>query len=73
MQPEVYTSGADLKVQDAALVDILDRLLETGVVLNADLTLTLAGVDLVYICLKALICSADRAEALGAAPQGLLT
>jgi hypothetical protein len=46
--------------QEASLLDLLDNLLEKGVVLNADLILALANVDLVYIRLAALICAADR-------------
>jgi gas vesicle protein GvpA/GvpJ/GvpM family len=40
-----------------SLVDLLDRVLATGVVLSGDLTLCLAGVDLVTIRLRALITS----------------
>jgi hypothetical protein len=39
-----------------ALVDLLDRLLEGGVVLTGELTLAVADVDLVRISLRALIC-----------------
>lgn len=47
-----------------ALVDLLDRLLGTGVVLAGDITISLTGVDLVQIKLHALITSvrADMAE-----------
>lgn len=45
---------------DATLLDVLDNLLNNGVVLNADLILALADVDLVYIRLSALLCAADR-------------
>jgi hypothetical protein len=38
-----------------ALVDLLDRLLDGGVVLVGDLTLSIADVDLVHIGLRALI------------------
>lgn len=44
-----------------ALVDLLDRLLGTGVVLAGDVTISLSGVDLVEIKLHALI-SSVRAE-----------
>jgi hypothetical protein len=40
-----------------ALVDLLDRLLGTGVVLAGDVVISLAGVDLVLISLRALISS----------------
>lgn len=45
---------------DASLLDVLDNLLNKGVVLNADLVLALADVDLVYVRLSALLCAADR-------------
>ena len=47
--------------QDISLVDLLDRLLGAGVVLSGDITISLAGVDLVEIRLHALITSV-RAE-----------
>ena len=40
-----------------ALVDLLDRLLGTGVVLAGDVVISLAGVDLVEVRLHALITS----------------
>jgi hypothetical protein len=45
---------------DRTLLDVVDNLLNNGVMLNADLTLALANVDLVYIRLSALLCAADR-------------
>ena len=45
---------------DSSLLDVLDNLLNRGVVLNADIILALADVDLVYIRLSALLCAADR-------------
>lgn len=41
--------------QQIALVDLLDRLLGTGVVLSGDILISLAGVDLVEVRLRALI------------------
>jgi hypothetical protein len=45
---------------DSSLLDVLDNLLNRGVVLNAEIVLALAGVDLVYLRLSALLCAADR-------------
>lgn len=49
---------------DIALVDLLDRLLGTGVVVAGDVVISLAGVDLVQVRLHALITSvrADMAR-----------
>ena len=54
---------------EIALVDLLDRLLGTGVVLSGDIVISLSGVDLVQISLRALITTV-RAEmsAIGEAP-----
>ncbi len=45
---------------DTSLLDVLDNLLNQGVVLNAELILALANVDLIFIRLSALVCAADR-------------
>ncbi|MEX0429383.1 gas vesicle protein [Nocardioides sp. DS6] len=51
-----------------ALVDLVDRLLGSGVVLAGDLVISLAGVDLVQIRLHALIASV-RAEMAEGRPR----
>lgn len=50
---------------DVTLVDLLDRLLDKGVVIGGDVVLSVAGVDLVYLSLRALIASVDTATTLG--------
>jgi hypothetical protein len=45
---------------DASLLDLLDRLLDKGVMANGDLTIGVAGVDLIYVRLAALLCAADQ-------------
>jgi hypothetical protein len=45
---------------ESTLLDLVDNLLSKGVVINADLILALANVDLVYVRLSALLCAADR-------------
>lgn len=49
-----------LDTPDASLLDLVDNLLDKGVVLDAELVLGLAGVDLVYVRLAALLSAADR-------------
>lgn len=46
--------------EDASLLDIVDNLLNKGVVLNGDLTIALAQVDLIYARLSLLLSAADR-------------
>lgn len=50
---------------DIALIDLLDRLLDGGVVLSGDITLAVADVDLVYVGLRALVSSVAAAERAG--------
>jgi hypothetical protein len=47
-----------------ALSELLDRALNKGVVLWGDATISVAGVDLIYIGLKVLLASVDTAERL---------
>jgi hypothetical protein len=49
-----------LDAPDATVLDVLDHLLNKGVMLNADVTLGVAGIDLIYLRLSALLAAADR-------------
>jgi hypothetical protein len=53
-------AGRIIDEDESSLVDLIDNLLSKGVMLNADLILALADVDLIYIRLSALLCAADR-------------
>lgn len=53
--------------KDIALIDILDVILDKGVAIKADLVISIAGVDLVYLDLRLLIASV---ESLVQAQQG---
>ena len=48
-----------LQPSQISLVDLLDRLLSTGVVLTGEVTLSIADIDLVTISLRALLASAS--------------
>jgi hypothetical protein len=54
---------------DTSLVDVIDGLLNKGVVLRADVILALANVDLVYLRLSALLCAADRVSGATGKPR----
>ncbi len=43
-----------------SLLDLVDNLLNQGVVIHGEVTIGLAGIDLVYLRLSALLCAADR-------------
>jgi hypothetical protein len=49
--------------RDVALVDLIDRLLSGGVVLTGDITLSIADVDLVDLCLRVLITPSEERPA----------
>ena len=50
--------------EQLALSELLDRALNKGVVLWGEATISVAGVDLVYVGLKILLASVDTAERL---------
>jgi hypothetical protein len=49
----------------ASLVDILDRVLDKGLVVAGDIKISLAEVELLTIRIRLLICSIDKAEQIG--------
>jgi gas vesicle structural protein len=48
--------------EQVTLVDLVDRVLNKGVVLTGDLTLAVADVDLVYVGLRVLLASIPTLE-----------
>ncbi len=57
---ELRTATNNPYDDDVGLVELLDRVLDTGVVVVGDLQLSVAGVDLVYINLRLLITSSEK-------------
>jgi hypothetical protein len=53
-------ADAVLDAPDAGVLDVLDRVLTKGVVATGDVTMGVAGVDLIYLRLSALLCATDR-------------
>lgn len=53
-------SALILGAEEASLLDIVDNVLNKGVVLSGDITIGLAQVDLIYARLSLLLCAADR-------------
>jgi hypothetical protein len=51
-----------VKEKEVTLLDLLDRILNKGVILWGDITLSVADVDLVYLGLKVLLASVETAE-----------
>jgi len=79
--PPVYTSGRGevlvgkrtgdfeisppLEGQHISLCETLDRVLNTGVVVHGDITISVANIDLIYIGLRALLTSVETARQSG--------
>jgi Gas vesicle protein len=57
--------GGALQRQPQGLVDILDKILDKGLVVAGDVKVSLANVELLTIQLRLVICSIDKAEAIG--------
>ena len=51
---------------DVPLVELVDRLLNRGVVLTGELTISVAGVDLIYLGLSVVLSSVDTIRRSGA-------
>jgi hypothetical protein len=45
---------------DTSLLELVDNVLTKGVVIDGEVVLGLADVDLIYVRISALLCSADR-------------
>ena len=54
--------AASLTGDDTSLLDLVDSLLGKGVVVDGEVVLGLAGVDLIYLRLAALLAAADRVQ-----------
>ncbi|MEA2599446.1 MAG: hypothetical protein QOF89_438 [Acidobacteriota bacterium] len=49
-----------LDSSEVSLLDTVDNLLNRGVVLTGEVVIGLAGIDLIYLQLSAVLCAADR-------------
>lgn len=57
-KPERRMSGDD----DLALVDLVNRVLDKGAVISGDVTISVAGVDLIYLGLNVILSSIESAR-----------
>ena len=48
-----------------SVIDILDRVLDKGLVVAGDISISLANVELLTIRIRLLVCSIDKAEQIG--------
>jgi hypothetical protein len=59
------TSMIEGQGRSSGLVDVLDRVLDKGLVVAGDIKVSLAEVELLTIRIRLLICSIDKAEQIG--------
>jgi hypothetical protein len=55
--------------QEVTLLELVDRVLHKGVVVTGDITLSVAGIDLVYVGLRLLLASAGTVDRLREGPS----
>ena len=56
------------KSKNVTLLEVLDRVLNKGVVISGDLVISVADIDLVYLGLKLLLSSVETMEKYRGAP-----
>src|ERR1044071_8915109 len=59
------TSLSEGQGRSTGLVDVLDRVLDKGLVVAGDIKVSLAEVELLTIRIRLLVCSIDKAEQIG--------
>ena len=52
-------------MQSSSLVEVLERVLDKGVVIAGDISISLAEVELLKIKIRLVICSVDKAKEIG--------
>ena len=60
MSRERTQAAAIIDTADASLLEIIDHVLNKGVMVHGELFLGVAGVDLIYLRVSALLCAADK-------------
>ncbi len=60
--------GSEIQVgrhQASGLVDVLDRVLDKGLVVAGDIKVSLAEVELLTVRIRLIVCSIDKAQEIG--------
>ena len=53
-------SNSAARLQEVTLLDLLDRVIDRGVILAGDVTLSVSQVDLIYLGLRMLLAPVER-------------
>jgi hypothetical protein len=56
---------------DLTLLDLLDRVVKNGVIIEGDVTLSLANIDLIYLSFRLLVASVAKLESVTGERFGL--
>ena len=65
----IVVAAQVLDPPESTVLDVIDSLLNKGVMANGDVTLGVAGVDLIYLRLSSILCAADRIKLPIAEPE----
>jgi hypothetical protein len=57
-----------VKSKDVTFLEILDRVLNKGLIISGDMVISVADVDLIYLGLKVLLSSVETMEKLRGSP-----
>ena len=60
-RPIIVDTGVEL-ADETSLLDILDHVLNSGVVIHGSIVISLGGVDLIYLGLNAVLTSVETAR-----------
>ena len=63
--PDRTAGGPDIRTSGGGLLDVLDRVLDKGVVIAGDIKINLLDIELLTIKIRLLIASADKAKEMG--------
>lgn len=58
--PNITVATHVLEPPESTVLDLIDSLLNKGVMANGEVTLGVAGIDLIYLRLSSILCAADR-------------
>ncbi len=59
------SKGMSHSVQSSTLADVLERVLDKGIVIAGDIRVKLADVELLTVQIRLVICSVDKAREMG--------
>lgn len=61
----IQQSGAKHSVESTNLADLLERILDKGIVIAGDIRISIVDIELLTIQLRLVICSVDKAKEMG--------